>query len=117
MKPSAGCAVLVHALIEQADAGLDRRLSRFLDARGFLCHRRAGPDLDRAGALHLRADPLHELAHREHQAAVFVQERRRPRQVQRVVLERQRPLEGANQRRRPARSIAERRLAPTGSSR
>ena len=31
--------------------------------------RRAGPDLDRAGALHLRADPLHELAHRKHHAA------------------------------------------------
>ena len=58
--------------------------------------RRAGPDLDRAGALDLRADPLHELAHREHQAAVLVQEGGGPRQFERVVLERQQPAEGAD---------------------
>ena len=92
-----GLALLVHALVEQAHADdfvvFDQRLR----------HRRAGPDLDRAGALHLRADPLHELAHRKHHAAVLVQKGRRPRQVQRVVLERQRPLERANARvRQPA---------------
>ena len=74
---------------------------------------RAGPDLDRAGALHLRADPLHELAHREHQAAVLVQKRRRPRQIQRVVFDRQRPLERANHRIRRA----QRGRAPAGADR
>ena len=61
----AGLALLVDALVEQAHADdlvvFDQRLG----------HRRAGPDLDRAGALHLGADPLHELAHREHQPAVL----------------------------------------------
>ena len=79
-------ALLIHALVEQADADdfvvLDQRLG----------HRRAGPDLDRAGALDLGANPLHELAHREHQPAGLVQERRRPRQFDRLMLERQQSL-------------------------
>ena len=116
VKPSEGFPFFVHALIEQADAddfGERRRPAcaapscfslgerrwqagrlRF-SPRSFnqrFRHRRAGPDLDGAGALHLRADPLHELAHRENHAVVLVQKRRRPRQIQRVMLERQQPI-------------------------
>jgi hypothetical protein len=53
----AGLALLIHTLVEQADADnlvvFDQRLR----------HRRAGPDLDRARALHLCSNPLHELTH------------------------------------------------------
>ena len=134
-----GIALFVHALIEQADADdFCRRRGRarhsvravfaFTKPRrarsdaphhgGFtifnqrLRHGRAGPDLHRARALHLRADPLHELAHRENHAAAFVEKRRRPRQVQRVVLERQRQFEArinvirrAQRHRAPARAV------------
>jgi hypothetical protein len=110
MKPSAGFAFFVHALVEQAHA--DDLVSRSsISACERFRHRRAGPDLDGAGALHLRADPLHELAHREHHAAALVQKRRRPRQVQRVALERQHPLEVADQRVRQA----QRHRAPAGA--
>jgi len=81
----------VHALIEQTHADN----FAFFDER--LRDRGAGPDLDGAGALHLRPDPLHELAHRKNHAAVFVEERRSPWQIQRVVFEWQRELERANE--------------------
>ena len=117
-----GISFFVHALIEQADAddfgGRARHSVRavfaffkprrarsdapyhfwFASFNQRFRHRRAGPDLDGAGALHLRADPLHELAHRENHAVVLVQKRRCPRQVQRVMLERQRKFEGADER-------------------
>jgi len=47
--------------------------------------------------LYLRADPLHELPHREHHAAVLVQECGCPGKIQRVLLDRQRPFEDADQ--------------------
>jgi hypothetical protein len=83
-------AFFIHALIEQADT------NNFLLLNERLRNWRAGPDLDGAGALHLRADPLHELAHRKNEAVVLVQKRRRPRQVQRVMLKRQHPFERVN---------------------
>ena len=90
---------------------LETRRTRLSALRRFVAifnqhfrHRRAGPDLDRAGALHLRADPLHELAHRENHAVVLVQKRRRPRQIQRVMLERQHQFGRANQRIRQAQA-------------
>ena len=71
-----GRALFGHALIEQADAD---HFSVF-DER--LRDGRAGPDLNGARALHLRADPLHELSHRKHHAAALVEEAGRPRQIQ-----------------------------------
>ena len=86
-----GIAFFVHALIEQADT------NNFFLLNERQRNRRAGPDLDGAGALQLRADPLHELAHRKNHAVVLVQKRRRPRQIQRVLLERQGKFCRANQ--------------------
>ena len=80
-------ALFVRPLIDQPHAynavALDQR------AR----HGRRGPHLDGAGAHHLRAHPLHELAHREHQTVVLAEKGRDPRQVDRVVFKGQRPLE------------------------
>ena len=63
-----GGAFLSDSLIQQADADdfavLDERLG----------YGSAGPDLHCACALDLSADPLHELAHGEHDAAFLVQE-------------------------------------------
>ena len=70
-----GRALFVHALIQQADAG---HLSVFDQRLRDGC---AGPDLNRARALHLRANPLHELSHRKHHAAALVQKAGRPRQI------------------------------------
>jgi len=94
----------------RSDAPCLFRFAGFDQHLGYWC---AGPDLDRAGALHLRADPLHELAHGKDQAAILVQERRRPRQIQRMVLDGQRPLERANHRIRRA----QRGRAPAGADR
>ena len=47
----------------------------------------AGPDLDGARGEHLRAHPLHELAHREDEAVLLVQELGRPGQLERVLLD------------------------------
>ena len=99
-------AFLVHTLIEQTHADnfvlLDERLR----------DRCARPDLDGTGALHLRPDPLHELAHRKNHAAVFVEEGRSPWQIQRVLLERQREFERVKEKiaqtehcRTPARTM------------
>ena len=66
---------------------------------------------------HLLADPLVELAQREDEPAVLVQEVGRPgqRRARRPRTAARRAGRGWS--RRPARSAAERRLAPTGSSR
>ncbi len=63
-------ALLIHALVEQPDA---EDFMIFDQHFGYRC---AGPDLHRPRALDLCADPLHELAHREHQPAGLVQESR-----------------------------------------
>jgi len=86
-----GRALFAHALIEQADAG---HFSVFNERLG---DRHAGPDLHGARALHLRADPLHELSHREHHAAALVEEAGCPGQLQRLALEGQRPFARANE--------------------
>ena len=76
-------ALLINALVQQTDADdlviFDERLR----------YGSAGPNLDRASALDLGANPLHELAHREHQPTILVQERRRPGQLDGLMLERQ----------------------------
>ena len=59
-------SLFVHALVKQADS------NDFLFLNQRLRYRRAGPDLDVAGTLHLRAHPLHELAHRENHSIVLV---------------------------------------------
>ena len=90
MKPSAGPALFVHALIQQTNPDdlvlVDKRAG----------HGRARPDLDGARALDLRAHPLHELAHGKHQSVVLVEERWRPRQFDGFVCQRSEALEGAN---------------------
>jgi len=78
-KRAGGRAVFLDALIDEAHA--DDLL--VLDERGG--RRRGGPDLHGAGAHRLRADPLHELAHGEHESVVFREEGRNPRQLDRVV--------------------------------
>jgi len=81
----AGPALLVHALIQQPDP------LNLLAGNKRLGHRGAGPDLDRAGALHLRPNPLQELAHRKHQSAGLMQKSGRPRQLERLMPNRQQP--------------------------
>ena len=81
-------ALLINALVQQPDAD---DLVIFDERFGYW---RAGPNLDRASALDLGADPLHKLAHREHQPTILVQERRRPGQLDGLMLERQQSPEG-----------------------
>ncbi len=103
-----GIAVLIHALIDEADS----QHPLVFDQR-FL-YRHSGPDLHRAGGHQLPADMLQELSQRHHQAALLVQEWRNVGQLHGMLAEPPRARESC---RRQNACAAERRLAPCGSSR
>ena len=86
-----GIAVLVHALVDQAHSGDPMVLDQSFR------HGRAGPDLHRAGGHQLLADPLIELPDGKHQPVLLVQEIGRVGQLDRIVLEVKKRLEGADE--------------------
>ena len=95
-EPAPGLSVLLHALVEQANAHHPVVLDEwFGDGR-------TGPNLDGPGALDLGANPLHELSQREQQSILLVQEWRRPGQFNRFVFERSETLESPDPRVRSA---------------
>ena len=97
-EPGFGVALLIRTLIHQAHAN---HIVIVHDRRG---DGRARPDLHRAGAHELRANPLIKLADGHDQPAVLLQVRRNVRQLERVVLAPQHAEKfvGQAQRQRPA---------------
>ena len=83
-------AVLVHSLIGQAKSGDCSFCPAGVLREDGTAHRRSRPDLDEAGGHELRGDPLVELADRQHQPAVLVQEDRRPGQFESGIFDPQR---------------------------
>ena len=82
-----GRAELVHALIGEAEAGYAAIL-RVRDAgEDGAADGSARPDLHEAVGHELRADPLIELADGEDQAALLVQKRRRPGQLEGMIFD------------------------------
>jgi len=83
----AGLSQFIDPLIDEADSD---DLVVLDQGSGNRC---PWPDLNRAAALHLGADPLQKLSQPEHETAAFVKKRRRPRQFEGLMPHRQNAFE------------------------